>query len=1437
MLSSNIERFIMDTFGLINSTGYKVEEITDGFSGADVYILEIVGAKRTEFCGVYILKVINTLERWYDEKNNELIKSKKIYNEAIKYRNHLVKVEYDAVIDNKLVLILSYALKSVISSISMAQLRLDKKLSLLEKISYELLSELNADAVKFSDKCDLIKKWCSYRIEDNGNFGKRLKKYVCELNRAAIDINGKVLPNPLYYVGKLDDLIQKKHLQFSMGIMHGDLHQKNILTLKNANKYAVIDYDSCEENYLLFDQAYLELNLYMQLLQNCDLDTWMNGMEYAFQINDQDVRESIEFAGIIKIESGIRNGIWHWYNEKHENLVDSFHVQLQLARIAAGINFFSKNGIVDQIEHIKYLIYIALGLESIFSLIDYKWDKNDVSRIINKNVDHDNVSDLWNECGKLRNDYIKILITDDDYEVQDYDKLLGLVEIDWRLIVDVGRRKGPNDLVSKMALPIKEVNAINFIEDEEQLYIPEKENTNFLQIKKGDLVTPFDHWVTFKKKFVPVFKTICNNEPLKSVLFVLDFHGDELIRKRLVEMLWEENLLRRGSRFVCLGENYSLSLQDRDLKEKNIKYFEHEDKNLNDVVNMINDYGLRRKQNKEEIILPSIESLDGRLTQEEWNDYNAIVEIVYEGIERKQSDYTNGEEFFRGNEISWLDLAQEKDIKWNEYENWKKIILRKLQNERVAECKLLHGAGSGGTTLSKRLMWDIKDVNPTLRIRKFSPEAANVIIDIYRKTGKSVFTVVEMGSTVVSEDELEIMKGRVDAQSCHAVFLRVERTISEDETAEIYIGEELKKNDANKFYNCYLSMTDDEERKSNLYSITNNYLDDEWKGQRCPFFYGFYTFQEKYQGIDRFLSISMRNCNEEIKEILADMSIITIYSQNVCMPYAELAKRLQIETVNLVEIFAKFDEGIEKIITQKDKGVRICHPIIAKKLLEIIYSNYKFYNEQLYYATIDFIDHMNFIYEEIDQEYLDKVFKEIFIDRSYIDGEQQKFAKLINELDKQLSKIKIFEKLIQLYKDNPHYYNHLGRLQIFDEENLQFDKAIGNLRKALTIAEENKLSMVSHYTTLGCIYSKKTISEIRGEKTIEQLLEIIKVDFDNASDCFKKARSAKENSTYAYFPNILMICNIVKRIVNIRKTTLSTLLTNAAFEKWYNYYAGFAIQLFEQMKRNCGEELSKELEIKSEKNLLLLKEKVEALRAKLVTLRSSGTRVRESNNLGRTISLLMYEQNGYKWNGMKEEDLYFVEKEVERIIESADHNQNDVIMWFNVYRQMINFDIDKAKGYILDYMEETYYKNYLLWLLSFLEYEKGILAYKQVEKYLNACRYNNQLIESNIRTTRNIDAYTLETQGFPIKKVGSLEKENGEYMNLRRFRGRITDIDGTLKGKIQLDGLDDVVAMFVPSFTVNDKKREFVRADISAPVDFNLLFTYSGYKAWDVQRI
>lgn len=1442
MISQEIEEFLINVFDLVNVKDCSITKLTDGLSGAAVYILEIKNSRNKSCCGIYILKIIDTLAQWHDRNNNEVDKSKEIYSNAINFQKHLVKVIADKVIDNQLVMILSYAFSEKMSLVSLAQLRVDNKLEILEHISYDLLSEFNKNRVEFVEECEVIDKLCAYRIKENGNFRKRIKEYVYEERKPAINIDGCVLPNPNYYVDNLNKILKEKgmqYVQYIKGFTHGDMHQKNILTLKNSDQYVIIDYDSCTNNYLLFDQAYLELNCYMQISETWDIETWLEGMEYMFQTIDTK-KNNIQFAGIIEIERRIRKGIEKWYLEELPNSLDSFHVQLQLARIAAGINFFSKSGITEHVEQIKYLIYTAYGFKALFSLINYQWEKENVSRLTNKQMNSENIQQLWNECGRMRSEYIKILITDDIYDQKEYAILSKLGKIDWKLIVDVGEKVAPNDLFESVVPIVKEYNSIRYITEEEIDNVLTYRNTNLLQIKKGKDMSLFEHWKKFKQRFVPIYKRMCSSEPLKSVLFILDFHNDSTIRERLIEMLGEENLIRKTSRFICFGKKHELAFQDKDFEENKIKYFEHECMNLEDIAKAVEYYGLHRDGMTDEIILPSIDSLDGQLTREKWNDYNSVVEIVYSGIENNLTDDSNGEQFYRGNEITWLDIVQKRDIEWNEYNKWKEIIIKKLQNDRISECKLLHGAGAGGTTLSRRLMWDIKDTNPTLRLRKFDSDAANIIVDIYRKTGKSVFVVVEMGSTIISEDEYECLKRDVNAQSSHALFLKVERaTLKEEEqNAEIYLREDLSKVDAKKFYDTYYKLTNDTTRKKYLSFITYNFMENEWKGQRCPFFYGFYTFQEEYRGIGSFLKSGIVQCDKALRTVLCDLAIVTVYSQNICMPYEEVAHILQTKDVLLGEIYEKINSGIQKILIEKEKGFRICHPLIARKLLELLYDDYKAYGEQLYHATSHFIDNKHAIYGEIDREYLDKLFKELFIDRSYIDGEQQKFAQLINELERPSFKINIFEKLKKLYGDNPHYYNHLGRLEIYDKNNRQFDKAITNLKKALEIAEKTKYSQVPHYTTLGCIYSVRIAVDVKmKEQSIEQMLENIWVDFDNANDCFSKAREIKENSTYGYFPNILMITNTVKNITNVTGRSLEKLLENEKFKKWYDTYSGIAIQLYAQMIRNCAEELSDELKRKAEESILHLNGDVKALKSRLEKQRKSGLKIKECNNLGRTVCMLLYMQNEYKWENLRSEELHYVKNEMENILEAGEYNQNDVNAWFSVYRQMNDFDYGKAKRYLEDYMEEGYYKNYLLWILNFAEYQQGMQPYSQVLTYLNACRYNRQLAEKGIRTTQSIDTYTIANKGFPIKRISSVRGDDGEYHNLKTFRGKIYRLEGTAKGIIKLDGLDDIIVTFIPSFMVGDQRMEFTRVDISSNVEFNLMFTYSGYKAWNPRKV
>ena len=161
------------------------------------------------------------------------------------------------------------------------------------------------------------------------------------------------------------------------------------------------------------------------------------------------------------------------------------------------------------------------------------------------------------------------------------------------------------------------------------------------------------------------------------------------------------------------------------------------------------------------ITLPHLDSMpEPVLNEKELAYYRTSIELVYSGVENNESDCDFGASFYRGNEIKWRDIANRCDLELDKkYGNWIQELKRGLIDcsPRIRRLKLIHGAGTGGTTLSKRILWDLKETTPVMRLLHYTKNTANILLEIYRKTGKILLLTVEMGSTVINQDELDTL--------------------------------------------------------------------------------------------------------------------------------------------------------------------------------------------------------------------------------------------------------------------------------------------------------------------------------------------------------------------------------------------------------------------------------------------------------------------------------------------------------------------------------------------------------------------------------------------------------------------------------------------------------------------------------------------------------
>jgi hypothetical protein len=1462
MLTKAIQEYIKNALKVVSDDNIKdMVALTDGRSGAEVYRVKIISIRKRE-SGTYVIKLLNTESPWYHQYENEAGKSSSIHNNAPLFCDRLVKLCDDSIIDGYHVLLYRQANDSVLNTASLGNLKISEQVQYLKCISFELLQNMNNKSLPDGKVDGLFRDLLSHRLKDGGPFESKITRIVERSSAAAIAIKESVYPNPLYYVCNQTKWLPKiGAMSFFKGNVHGDLHLRNLLCSANLSdtknlQYSIIDYDSYRsDGYLLFDHAYLELSMYLDSIPDNDLKQWHNTI--APLLKESVFSDVAEEPGQREehLRNAICSGIALWADKEHSHMKDDIEIQFNMARIAAGINYFSKGAIQKDELLSKILLYIGMCFKNLFDKISFEWNSDDVSRLIYALSKEDSTDTLWENCIRYATSYVAVLVTDDVYNVNNYKRFEALSRIRWSLILDVGSNISPNDIstvVPKKIVSQRNLIISNLLSETESISYTPNSCAFIIAKKTADISSYGVLWIRYQKKIKDLFKQILGCYGLQPFLFVFDSKLSQPFIQKFYQYITEDFERLKGSRFVELQQSIMSEDDRHTLKEYGCHSFSLTNVTLIDIAETAKKYLAEPEiSGSRAIVLPALDS-NVTLTEMEICHYETSVELVYSGIE-SGSQYTDfGKTFYRGGEIGWADLANHCDLPLIlKYDKVLDRLLKAIEEEspRVKSLRLTHGAGTGGTTLSKRLLWDLKDRVPSMRLKRYSQDTSNILLEIYRKTSKRVFLTVEVGATVISKDELHNLLAKVNEENGKLLVLQVERTSSNNADDDVdatdwkqlaTLKDTLPNSVAKDFHTRFSTMTSDQFRQQILNNITFN-SDSEWIGQRCPFFYGFYTFVEEYQlrNIERTIS----ECDEKMKALLSDLALITIFSQNICIRYSELPIRLDIdpEVQNPYLFHEKLDSSISKLIVIRESGWRICHPLIAKKIVKEIYGKDN-YLDCVFEASKKYVRRIYGIYGE-DDSTADNILKELMIDRGYIDSERMKFSPLVEAIQEITKKEQLFRTLIDLYPNNPHYYNHLARL-LASKSAADYPRAIELLNTAIMISQENELNLSTHYTTLGCVYSKEMLALIRQERetmkmgryalNISGLIAEIHNKYIFADDAFISARKhSNKIDNYAYFPNIHMECSLIERIVGYDKhgrSMMELIREESAFRSWYKEHYGKTVQLLAEIERYCNNTDTFIEKAKEMINRISPQDEIIERQLKKWNQQEG----QDASSSRRAYVSAIYVRNGYSWDELQQNILRLVEESMRKNLLQNTKNENgkrDIHYWFEAFRRSSVFDPTDAVQYIGDYMTDGYEKEYLLFLLHFLRLEKNISSPMEVVQHINKCK---NMVPKGVNDISFRDAYSSINSACPIIAFNKVQRgKGGSIVGLREFQGTITFIRDT-SGVIQIDGLS-LNAVFIPSFVdENGRKREFTYKNITDRVKFNLMFAYSGLRAWNV---
>lgn len=1358
----------------------------------------------------------------------------------------------------------------------------------LGSLSRDLLSEWNANPqTRQSSLHSLIRNWVGeQRFEPSSRLSQRIGTQITDELAASFRFHGRNYPNPLHYLIGDSSLLSTgiANLQCVLcGQVHGDLNMNNVITQKFPGnmgyQFFLIDFEQYRAQApLLFDQAYLLLCVLLQGAAGYTLVEWGEEIEDFFnhlrELDDLQIKNKPPFSYM-----QVHLDAMKWFiNHQQQHNRSAVVWQLLAAHVAVGLNFVNKRGSSDRQQKMA-LLYAASALQALLESLNIKVEKQSDAPSLQSGAGEN--SELWKQVDRFSPDNRYILLTSCVGDSATVEIMQHLSPIKWLMIVELNHLT-ENPIRDQVLSLYKRFQGYRLYEipTEEQHEVEAAPAWIHLNIPtdQKNLVLYYNRYLQkMLRQYLSVVLSIRENEPL---FIIADFTDTNPI---IEQTLLQDILLQAGEntpvRIIGLNDTPLYFDSDEILQCTSSK---SSLANLGQSVHLLLD----TRYDPTEIRIPCKDGMKSVSSEFVTNLSNDMV-LVHRNITYGVKD-DNGDGFYRGNEATWLDIANGRDILRLDYE----IQLKDIINSRLEQVsmgagivlKLFHRPGGGGTTLAKRIAWDFCIKYPTVMLHTLSNQTAGRLKELYSKTIKPLLVIVEVSDGQISQEQISILRRELMQKSIRIVFLFVSRTTNRERstidntfylpnTENLCMTTDEAQNMCERFSNRLRMLSENGEYSEDIsqrieelglltYEVENVDL-------RQPFFYGLYTYGNGFQGIAKYVEHNSQNFNSNEKKTLNVLSLITVFSQSVNLSFEETALFLfpeQMVTPTVVEQVKDWMYTHE-LVVRRGRGIRICHPIIAEEILrrnDLLHPSGK--GDGVWYGTDNlmelahfFIDHM-VDYYGAESHRLNDVFHDIFIHRTMVyEEETQKFSVLLTRLYTRERCTTLMMHLAKVIPWNPHYRNHLARLYLYPvtpEQQLYPEPrtALKYANEAIQCAKEQDNEGISiHYHVLGKAYTKQCISTLREtlmKSSLAKALSAANSSYVNACNAFNKC-IATDKSGYGLTGKLELYSNILNVIKakGGRNAPLSAILTwkensNPKTVKTISSFISEGGNLINQyigqfdissaaFRSACFRFYSvigkiEKLEVVFNANALTQKEACVRNRAIATVLMESGFQVDKS----------------FSFNHMPEERLRRIHRLMKENISAINDNEQDRVRWLETFRRLPEFQLQEAYQFLMEwpYAEQNLFVCYYRYVVAFLIHiTTGNINYDEVKRHLNqTIDLSRNAYGKNITASLNYYGAGYTSTDLlvprPVLNIEDLKEERIElHKDFRKnkckiIQGWIDNInDGMITIRFHCGNEKDVFYAKSPNIY------QISLPDEGKPVKFFLGFSYSGMRAWDVQ--
>lgn len=1270
-----------------------------------------------------------------------------------------------------------------------------------------------------------------------------------------------------------------------VGAIHGDLHTNNILVefsrSGKLNNFVLIDFAYLrKKEFLFFDQMYLELSLLLDQFQqgSLTLNDWHSLINILKNDRIPNQYSDGRLSEIIGVVNSGRVALNNWIEDdpNRHTQKDDLWLQIALASVAAGLNYFKKKKLSKEIKWAA-MCYAAAHLEIICQQLDME-KPSQCSRFgMNDQITEEEVTKygIWQSfesyCENFSHEYLYILVLGPN---QNSSKLAPIGRVRWSVVLDFDSNLKNTSLkylgdelsqICAMHLVTKEVqNEINYvplraaywyaangISDENSL--DKFENVKEWAKSYIGSVRSFLQKVSQVSSHMPVRCVVCwdNIEFLERIVTML---GEEIFAERIKFAFVSTSDISEIKKKVTEGEYFNISTEYLASAIGNLLATQ------NQSAQVLLPAGIEKDSNSTAII---------EVKDTNWIDEN--FSIIHMNIGQKERSNNPTSQFYRGGVIDWFGLRIDADVRRTITETIQENILSDLESRATVQYNLFHSPGGGGTTVARRIAWNIHKNYPVLVMKRYASEAISCIEYIFQKTQRSILVIIDR-TVGVTPEILQAFYTELKFRHLPVVTLVLVRSHSIENPTKrrIHLSESLDTEESQRFYESY--KVEAPEKIEQLNDLLHIESFGYSKKLLTPFYFGLFAFEKEFQQLDSYINEKLTGAREVERQTMLYLALAELYSK-LSVPAQYFGKLAGLPSESSVSLQNILSRGQQKLLIfdPDENSWKVSHYLIAEEIRNQILDpspNHNLWKNNLATWLCQFIDYFASISSEneLPNKFIMDLMFQIFVDREQggvedlNTGKFQKlvFSPLVMEIHSRVSAelheeggLIVLKRLTESFS-NPHFQAHYARRLSHNGDHVS---AIREALKAVIHEKAKTDYKLWHiYGTVIKRYKDEITRQYLKEYEItdniltsKARLDEINNLFSQASNAFNKSLSVEKNE-FAYISLISLLIKQIEfyhQISGIEKIQ-EFLQKNPDYLEMLEQAEG----LLDESKYVIRNYEANKYFVDAQNMIKIAYGDFDDIIKSWRELLSKG--VAEPAPIRRSLVRALLQSRGRDWDNLGQSDLDEVLKLMgQNFLDDEKNSRSNIKLWFNAARRStldINSAIERIRAWTVldeDSLEAQYYLYISYVIKSFDEPSTKIRE--------NAEKIILQLSKKSMRADIYDPNFSYNLLGIGkglkrlvfYKKLGSFNEENwgkneqGQDL-LYRANGSITNLAGPTKGEITLD-INKLKVHFTPGhirrLSDGSQSEPFLRGrDLNADVTLHIGFTYNGLRAFDVIR-